>query len=333
MQTSDVVVLARAQAVSHGLLQDSIQLQVVHAIKGDAANVLQADFVPHADIGASGDWPAIGRGGELGVWFLKAHGNRYDVVPLASGTYTSHDGFLPLTEGSLSLPVSGTVSRQILAYVVTSYAGQQSPGVPEDSFLMTSLATADRTEALEASQSLIDSGIPGARVMGLAAQIQLGSDNALRSVATELTSLQGSAKFRHIRESIALFYTPAGPASLQELDQLIAPHAAMPNLDDALTSALQRLGGKSVLPLMANLLDSKDDTARLRAASYFALFARYADKNGSVHQGFPGPLSSESAKRNTPRGDSGVTTEQYAQFWKSWWNANRLLIDAMGAPN
>jgi hypothetical protein len=94
-------------------------------------------------------------------------------------------------------------------------------------------------------------------------------------------------------------------------------------MDSAAGSLLQRIGGKVILPIMAQLLDSPDPDAQLRTASFFASFALFADKDGSIAgTGAAGPFYSELARAQMPRRNSRETPTQYAQFWKNWWREN-----------
>ena len=99
-------------------------------------------------------------------------------------------------------------------------------------------------------------------------------------------------------------------------------------VDVAAAAALAKIRTKEVLPAMAELLDSKDPQAQLRAASFFGLFTLFADKHGNMPEGGPrGPFCTPQTRAYMPRRDSTLTPAEYAEFWKGWWSDNQGALD------
>ncbi|HEX5432058.1 MAG TPA: hypothetical protein VFW83_08835 [Bryobacteraceae bacterium] len=140
--------------------------------------------------------------------------------------------------------------------------------------------------------------------------------------------MRSSPKFFYICRAIGLYYKPHNESSISVLKQLVDLHSSAPGLDDAVASALRKIGTKDIVPVVAELLDSQDPQAQLRAASFFGFYSLFADAKGDVVQGnlVKGPFATADTRQYTPRSGSSLTPSQYASFWKTWWlqNSSRL---------
>jgi hypothetical protein len=193
---------------------------------------------------------------------------------------------------------------------------------------LQSKSTASEAEAsLSAANSLIGSPTVASQIMGLAAAIGLGSDDAVAALSTSLDVVGSNPKFYLIRDALAISYVPRSVRSISVLKQVIDRHSAAPAIDAAVGAALSKLVVKETLPVMAELLNSSDPTAQLRAASFFGLFTLFADSTGTVSGGGPmGPFASDETRLYTPRKNSGISPQQYSQFWLRWWAEHRTLV-------
>jgi hypothetical protein len=127
--------------------------------------------------------------------------------------------------------------------------------------------------------------------------------------------------------ALAVRYQPHGAASIPALKQIIDQHSAVPGIDAAAGSALSKIVVRQTLPVMAELLNSSDPTAQLRAASFFSLFTLFADSSGNVSGGGPmGPFATDQTRQYTPRANSGITPQQYSAFWQQWWAQNHNVF-------
>jgi len=102
--------------------------------------------------------------------------------------------------------------------------------------------------------------------------------DALSKVAREIRALRSNPKLLQITDAIGLYFQPHGTGAVRPLEQIAALRLNVPKLDAAVGNALQKIGSKDVLPAMALLLDCHDPEAQLRAAWFFAYFARFADR-------------------------------------------------------
>jgi hypothetical protein len=332
-QRADVVVVATIISVSststHGFFA---QLVPIHFLKGGTTATsltaqLRASPVMQVSEGLSTHHASVGASG---LWFLKQSSiSSFEILPLAAGDYTSRDAFYAIESSTLAAAgaLNGTVDRQILALLVAVYRSMTSPSPSADQLLLSSLDNANPQEAVAAIGTLVSSTVPSQHLIGLASSIHLGSDAALSKVAAEMADLQAQPKFGRIVEAIQLYYRPNGVASIAPLQALVSLHAPVPNLDAAVCAALQKIGSKGVLPVMAQLLDSQDPQAQLRAAWYFGYFALFADTNGIISgTGAMGPFASAATRQNMPRSGSTEQPSEYVTFWKSWWSDNRAKL-------
>jgi len=83
-----------------------------------------------------------------------------------------------------------------------------------------------------------------------------------------------------------------------------------------------------MLPILVELLDSRDSQAQLGAASLLGQFASMANSNGEIIQGVGSthPFRSDETLRYLPRKDSTITVAEYVSFWKGWWAQNQAKL-------
>jgi hypothetical protein len=163
--------------------------------------------------------------------------------------------------------------------------------------------------------------------MGLALEIQLGSDRALSQAIQEVDQLKESGKFRFVTTAIG-FYSH-GPTAIPLLSRAVRLHSTATGFDDAIASALGRMiiGNRTVVPAMARLLESADSTAALRAASFFSTYALLCDAHGNVREGEPdGPFATEETRAYRPGYDPNLRAEDCVRFWQHWWKANAAKL-------
>jgi hypothetical protein len=330
-QQSDLIVVATIESIAGNPQGDVVQLRAIRAIKGTLASTHVTVVVPQPGEGSPKagllpvDW--VGR---TGVWFLKTGSPFYEVNTLVGGGYNATDAFLPVTPAALEPPATSTAAQQLLWYQMQWYLSLPKPGNGDDARVLVSLGTADSADSLAAAKLLIASGSPDHVAVGIEATIWRDSADAFSLLAANLDLLQRSPKFPRLLGDISLARRPASEADLPALLSIPARHLTIPGLDLALANALTHIGTRNAVAAVAQLLDSPDPQAQLRAASFFADYALFADANGnpSTTQ-VAGPFDSVEGRAHAPRQGSAVSPAEYAQFWKSWWAANRT---ALGFP-
>jgi hypothetical protein len=267
--------------------------------------------------------------GQPAIWFLSQDGSGYHVVPWDGGQFAD-EFFLPITSSLAAATLSGNLEQQLLQYLVGWYQSLPNPTARDDMKCLSSLQShsTNPQDALAVANSLIGSVRSADRTVGLTAAIGLSSDNAVAALSSLLPAIGSNPKFYLITNSLAIGYHPNGAASIPVLKQIVNQHSAAPGIDAAVGAALSKIVVKQTLPVMAELLTSLDPTARLRAASFFGLFTLFADNTGNVPVGGPmGPFATDRTRQYTPGANSGITPEQYSQFWLQWWTQNH---DALG---
>jgi hypothetical protein len=324
-QQADVVALATmtgANPTSDGVV---FQLQILRVLEGQAPSVVSAQF-PAPPRVSPDSMVASEPTGSTGIWFLKGGGSAgYQVQPLYSGNiYLPGKLFLQIP-GPAGEPPLGDVDQQLLAYLLRWYEALPNPAVQHDTWLLSSLSAAKPEYSLPLAGALIASPIAGQHIVGLAAALQAGSDDALKLLAAEINDLGSNPKLFRVLMALEMTNRPLGQASIPALQSLAAQHSMVPGLDKALAAALHLIGTKAVLPAMANLLDSQDPLAQVRATGFFGSFALFADADGNIPgSGVVGPYATSATRQFTPRSaDSPQATAAAVQFWKVWWSENR----------
>ena len=321
-QSASVVMIGTLTASENGPTagQFSLTLSVAKVLKGQlGAPTIVAGLVPADSFVLPSAIPSS-LVGQPGIWFLSQSGNGYQVIPTEGGRFLPGELFLPLSESLAAATPSGTIEQQLLQYVVGWYQSLSNPTVRDDMKCLASLQNqpAALPDSLAAAGSLIGSLAVADQVIGLTAAIAQGSDSAVAALSTPLDMVGSSPKFYLVTGALATLYQPSGVASIPVLKQIIDQRSAAPGIDAAAGAALSKIVVKQTLPMMAELLNSSDPVAQLRATSFFGLFTLFADSNGTVSGGGPiGPLATEIARQYTPRTDSGITPTQYSQFWHS----------------
>jgi hypothetical protein len=103
-------------------------------------------------------------------------------------------------------------------------------------------------------------------------------------LSSALDAVGSSPKFYLVTDALALSYQPHGVASIAALKKIIDRHSTAPGIDAAVGAALSKLMNKQTLPVMAELLNSRDSTAQLRAAAFFGLFTLFADRRAASQE-------------------------------------------------
>ncbi len=344
-QQADVIAFATLEggsAETKSVLH--LQLRIIRTIKGESGPLLiTADLVPSGMMVRSAPAPKdlvpTYLIGTMGLWFLKENRGSYRVIPLASGDFIQDEAFLPLYSSELpdpATPIPGLASsdsttRVVWSALISSYLSTpSSKRTMVDHILGASLFSAKRQEALAVVDALIASGSAEAEVVGLSAAIGLGSDDALAVLAREAPTLQSDPTFPRITGALLMSYKPNGESSITPLRKLTALHLNSIRFDEAVASALSKIGTKAVLPAMVELLDSPDKNARLRAARFFGEYTLFADAKGDMpapnRTPTIGPWWNSATELHMLGNDPSMTADEYASFWKAWWIQNRAKI-------
>ena len=344
-QQADVIAVATLEggsAETKSVLH--LQLRILRTIKGEVPPMLiTADLASSELMATSASEPKrlvpaslIGR---IGLWFLKRESGNYTVLPLASGNFTPDEAFLPLHSAELPDPATvvpgltsgDSTTRIVWAALMSSYLSTPSARGPMiEMILGASLNKAKRSEALAVVDALIASKSQEVRIIGFAAAVGLGSDDALALLAQEAPTLQTHPKFPRITGALLMGYKPNGESSIAPLRKLTALHLNSIRFDEAVASALSKIGTKAVLPAMIELLDSPDKNARLRAARFFGEYTLFADAKGNMpapnRTPTIGPWWNSATELHMLGNDPSMTADEYASFWKAWWIQNRAKI-------
>ena len=332
-QQADLIVLAAVQQVVNGTGgQQTISLQIQRTLQGSPTSTsVIAEIAPPADPALKFPNGVLSKDavGRTGVWFLKLLGSDFQVLPIIKGTYVRDaDIYIPVpVSGDSVQPVDGkTINQQLLAYAVQAYIATTGPGGLAENLLSPSLLSASPQDAVEAVEPLLRSASVDHRVFGLSVAIRVGSDSAISSLVSDVAQLRESKKFPLIVSAIK-GCPPHGEASVAVLKQLIGLNSG---LEGAAAAALAKVQSRSVMPVMISLLDSPEEEAVLRAATFCGFYALFADTKGNLNLAqngsLTGPWSNTETKAHTPSSRSPLTSAQYAQFWKAWWSQNRQAL-------
>jgi hypothetical protein len=356
-EDADVVVLGTIVEMKLGITAGvTVQLQPVAILKGQMSlSPASAELAPSPLMKDHAARQVPSAADVAGLFFLKRDAeDGYKLIPTELGNYTESAAFIPLPAWWIP-PASASFEEILLSAALASYQSIESPSRLDEGKLLVSLENASRGEALAVADQLMDSPSADQKALGFAAAIQLGSDDAVVRLAAEAVALRLSRNFSHITGALENYYQPLGPQSLEGLRQLVLLRSDAPRLDLAVTAALGRVGSqphtppagpgpavpaapgvsrKQALPILVDLLDSRDPQAQLRAAWLLGQFAVLANENGEIVQGVssPHPFRSDDAIRYMPRKDSTISVAEYVSFWKSWWAQNRAKLGFAAAP-
>lgn len=336
-QRADLIVVARIQSITDGASSETVQLEVLNVLKGEAPVLSMAVAVVSGPRPVNGTLPQSFIG-TTGVWLLKNNLSGYEVLPLYDGPFSGSELFIPVLDADRAFVPTGTVGHQLLAYQLRWYQSLPGPSRSADEQFFPSLVYEQGRDSGEAITSLRSSMSLHIRVMGLAAAIRLGSPDAVSQVVDDLEALRPSPNFHLILSTIRAFPPQQPDAAIKALEKLIALHSDVAGLDDAASTALARIGNrgtvagaqvkmKAALPGMLLLLDSKDPKAQLRAARFFSYFAMFTDATGNVPgTGVTGPFATAERSQFDPTEGISASPAQYGQFWKEWCAKNRKQL-------
>jgi hypothetical protein len=330
-QAASVVMIGSLTGIQDGPTpgQFKLSMSVTRVLKGEiGTSALVVSLLP----GDAYVLPAVipqSLLGQTGIWFLSGTGDGYQLLPTQAGRFLPEELQLPLGAPLAAAQLSGTLEQQLLQYLVGWYHSLPSPTVRDDMKCLAGLQSppSDVQNSLAAASSLMGSLTVSDQVIGITGAITLSSDNAVSALSSVLNAVGSSPKFYLVTDALAISYQPHGVASIAALKKIIDRHSTAPGIDAAAGAALSKIVNKQTLPVMAELLNSSDSTAQLRAASFFGLFTLFADSTGSVAGGGPiGPYATDETRRYMPSSGSGITPQQYSQFWLQWWGQNHGLF-------
>lgn len=330
-QTFSVVVIGALASVEKvpAAGRFMLALNVAQVLKGQiGASTVMATLVPGDAYVLPPSLPDS-LAGQTGIWFLSQSPAGYEVIPSQAGQFLPEDLFLPLTSSLAAATFPGSIEQQLLQYVVGWYQSLPNPTVRDDMKCLAALEPGPTSpqDALAAADLLIGSPAVNSEVVGLTAAIGMGSDDAVAALSSLLGAVGSSPRLYLVTGALAIGYQPHGAASIPVLKQIIDQHSSAPGVDAAAGAALSKIVVKQTLPVMAELLNSSDPAAQLRAASFFGLFSLFADRSGLVSGGGPsGPFATSQTRLYTPREDSGITAQEYSAFWQQWWAQNHSLF-------
>ncbi len=299
------------------------------ALKGEApASVFTAALPPSALMAQHAERTASieeGEEGWYGLWLLKhAAGDGYVVLPAVSSDYIERESLVTVPR-SWTPPTGADLGRQILLALQESYAAQEPRSTMKELMLTASLDAADRDAALDVAGKLMESSRTEDRASGIALGIRLGSDAALRRLASELDSLQLDRNFQRIVFTLHNAYKPNSPEEIAVLQDLIERRSDAPGLDAAIGHALWRVLSRELLPLAALLLDSSDPEAKRAAGWLFHTFTALAGPDGRIKRpssSGPHPFWNENTRWFAGK-SKRVTADEQAVFWTQWWAEHR----------
>jgi hypothetical protein len=295
----------------------TVHLRLGRVLKGSApSSMVSANLAERCSGGGSGGgpfciWTPGNMAGLTGLWFLQSGEGGYRILPRYRSFRSAEGLFLPLPDPSPGAASPAAVEDLLLAYQVRwiqSLPEQRDTFGDDEQFFSafvpwTSPLPAQH-QVLKAIAPLLASPSPWKHAIGLVIALRADSAAAMNQVVDELPTLKSNPRFQEIVFAIGAFPLAPGvkdPAWLAPLRRLLALHANLPGMDAAAAGALYRIGTRETWPLVADLLESKDPTARTIAARTLSL------RFSSTLPGQPAP-------------------PQDVEFWKTWWSQNRASL-------
>ncbi len=136
-------------------------------------------------------------------------------------------------------------------------------------------------QVIAAVQPLIASSSIREQIVGLTAALRVGSTDALNTFTARISTLQNDPEFSALTSAIGMYPKYKDQTWVAPLQNLVNLQTGAPGVDAAAAGALASIRSKGALPIMAELLDSKDPRTQLAAARYFGVFSLLANSNGN----------------------------------------------------
>jgi hypothetical protein len=300
-KSAGLVVIANVNQVletgGHATTNVTVQLEIVKTLKGTPTSpLLTARILALSHrIPTPVTFPPT-MVGQAGIWFLQSGTNSYQILPRKKDGYSATELFLPLTGVSGSVSSTLALDDQLLAYLVLWYQSLDLSKIVNDTSLLSSLETWSAESPTPAQvetavRPLIASSSVRQQMVGLTAELRVGSVDALNAVIDNLTTYQAQPQFPYITSAVGLYPMYKSVSWIVPLQRLLSMHTNAPGMDAAAAGALTTIGAASILPVMAPLLDSADPQAQYRAAFFFGQFSIFGRVDGTMHAGPVGPFS------------------------------------------
>lgn len=247
------------------------------------------------------------------------------MVPRDSRVLSNAEMYYSMDGPQVAPAGQGGLNQRLLSMLVNWYQSLANPGQIDDDALLVS-ADSQRADVntpaavlLASLQPLIASSSPIPHIVGLTGAIRLGSTPAVATLVGEVSTLRSNSRFALIEGALQSY--PQAASSLPLLQQLVGLGA--PGLDAAAGTAIEKIGGKAIIPIMVSLLDSPDSMAQLRAIHFLGRYSIFADAQGNMASGGPnGPLFDKGNLIYMSPSGGAVTVAQCVAFWKSWWSSH-----------
>jgi hypothetical protein len=347
IETADAIVAAR---VIGSVPFIPVTLDISKSFKGTLQpGSIASASVPHS-VGARVPWLQDA----YGVWFLKASGPEWTVLPTATGDISHEDLFYRLSEdaGETSLARGSfeTVEDQVVAalsaLLLRNDSGRLGPlaasfGIDSGQLrLSAALFGIDSDATRQLYRECVDHSDPSVRERGLVGLIYLGKKSAILKLTGEIEAGRISDS-TPIALGIEAHFRNPDPEAIEALGKIVNSPKVSRELRVAAAYALEAIHTVETLPLLVQLLDSKDGALRYRGMFGLAAFANnypmptrenFANMGYLSPQTGDWPYRTEDTRQHVPGVDAFEADEQkYLDFWRNWYNDVRF--DLQLPPN
>ena len=238
--SADIVAIARLQDINEAggtaSVNVIVQIAVTKYLKGQSPSLNLVASIPAQGRRALGPMvmprSAIGT---VGIWFLKAGPDGYQILPRNRISYQEGDLYLPLTDTSTPAGTT-TLDQQLIAYLVRWYQSLSPPTARDDFAFLISFEPGEphnvtAQQVLSAVAPLIASDSQSQQLTGLIAALRVGSIPAMQTVMANMQTLSRSARFFDVIMGISFY--PKDVTWIPVMQQLAEMHTTVQGMDAA----------------------------------------------------------------------------------------------------
>jgi hypothetical protein len=256
-----------------------------------------------------------------GMFFLKNTGDRdLMILPCTSGAINLDQTYIFVPPGPRPRAFGAPSSVSALDKVLLTIAWAMQVGVPPGGGVVD-LAWEYRQCHSAVLKPVLDgfvqSSVPRLATTGLRALLSDGDVGALQQVEAQQSGLLQSGWGSEIATEIKWYFTNSSSVAIAVLGRLAVTTTTVPALREGAASALARVHTRDAMLFLAALLSDPSPTLRTYAVGGLSSFAN------NVPVGSHEPAAGAWRYRTDETIAHSAMIPANADFWLSWWSANR----------
>lgn len=335
---ADLIVVASIGGISTAGGRATVALDVSRVLQGSSSlsgSRISVTWTSTSD--------AVADVAGVGIWFLKASGSGWTLLPVMQGNIPLSLAYFPTKAdplaGAYAYGPTASISDKVASEI--SWATECLNGAYNMPLYLLHYGPLDQLGSPYVTllyQRLANSSVAAQRILGIAGLVRTGDVGALTSaIQIESTATAHLIEYGMMLSSIREIFRATSSDAVAVLGQAATDSAnASEPLREAAGHALSAVHTLASLPYLVTLLSDNDPLLRAEAVGGIGSFANglavqtLAGVPGLLYLQFPAsaPYMTASTRQNFALGRQAIARNEsaYISFWEQWWLQNRTAL-------